>query len=160
VWRYGNQTEALEIGESLVRHPAATPLQRVTFSVLLGREHLDLGNLDRAAALLKQVEAEGKNLRDTRGPHMIAYTAIHAEDLRAAVLHAQGDPAGALAAMRRALETSHAEVERSRAAVGSSRTDMEYDSAIRTRNHRWALRSGSTLRRAATRRPRDPRSSG
>jgi CHAT domain-containing protein/tetratricopeptide (TPR) repeat protein len=135
LWRYGNQTEALGIGESLVRHAAATPMQRVTFSVLLGREHLSLGNLDRAAALLKQVEAEGKDLRDTRGLHMIAYTAIHTEDLRAAVLQAQGDPEGALAAMRRALEASHAEVERSRAYVGSSRTDMEYDSAIRTRNH-------------------------
>ena len=134
LWRYGNQTEALEIGESLVRHPAATPQQRITYIVLLGRNYAALGNRDRAADLLKKVEAEGKDLRDTRGPHMIAYTAIHTESLRATVLHAQGDPEGVLAAIRRALEASHAEVERSRAAAGSSRTDLEYDSAIRTRN--------------------------
>ena len=134
LWRYGNQTEALEIGESLVRHPAATPQQRITYTVLLGRNYVAIGNRDRGADLLKKVEAEGKDLRDTRGPHMIAYTTIHTEDLRATVLHAQGDPEGALAAIRRALEASHAEVERSRAAAGSSRTDLEYDSAIRTRN--------------------------
>jgi CHAT domain-containing protein len=134
LWRYGNQTEALEIGESLVRHPAATPQQRITYTVLLGRNYVELGNRDRAADLLKKVEAEGKDLRDTRGPHMIAYTTINTESLRAAVLQTQGDPEGALAAIRRALEASHAEVERSRAAAGSSRTDLEYDSAIRTRN--------------------------
>lgn len=59
LWRYGNQTEALELGESLVRHRAATPLQRVTFSVLLGRDYANLGNRNRASELLKQVEAEG-----------------------------------------------------------------------------------------------------
>ena len=134
LFRYGNQTEAMEIGESLVRHPAATPQQRITYTVLLGRNYVALGNRDRGADLLKKVEAEGKDLRDTRGPHMIAYTTIHTESLRATVLHAQGDPEGALAAIRRALEASHAEVERSRAAAGSSRTDLEYDNAIRTRN--------------------------
>ena len=71
-WRYGNQTKALELGESLVRHPAATPLQRITFSVLLGRDYVALGNRDRAADVLKKVEAEGKDLRDTRGPHQVA----------------------------------------------------------------------------------------
>ena len=132
--RYGNLTKALELGESLVRHPAATPLQRLTFSVLLGRDYVALGDRDRAADVLKKVEAEGKDLRDTRGPHQVAVTAILVEDLRARVLHVQGDPEGALAAMRRAIEASHAEVERSRAAAGSSRTNMEYDNAIRTRN--------------------------
>ncbi len=132
--RYGNLTEALELGESLVRHPAATPLQRLTFSVILGRDYVTLGDRDRAADMLKKVEAEGKNLRDTRGTHQVAVTAILVEDLRARVLHVQGDPEGAHAAMRRAIEASHAEVERSRAAAGSSRTDREYDDAIRTRN--------------------------
>jgi len=132
--RYGNLTEALALGESLVRHPAATPLQRLTFSVILGRDYVTLGDRDRAADMLKKVEVEGKNLRDTRGPHQVAVTAILVEDLRARVLHVQGDPEGAHAAMRRAIEASHAEVERSRAAAGSSRTDREYDGAIRTRN--------------------------
>ena len=132
--RYGNLTKALELGEALVRHPAATPLQRLTFSVVLGRDYVTLGDRDRAADVLKKVEAEGKNLRDTRGPHQVAVTAILVEDLRARVLHVQGDPEGAHAAMRRAIEASHAEVERSRAAAGSSRTNREYDGAIRTRN--------------------------
>ena len=130
----GNQTEALELGESLVRHRAATPLQRLTFSVVLGRDYVALGDRDRAADVLKKVEAEGKDLRDTRGPHQVADTVILVEDLRARVLYVQGDPEGALAAMRRAIEASHAEVKRSRAAAGSSRTNMEYDNAIRTRN--------------------------
>lgn len=132
--RYGNLTKALELGESLVRHPAATPLQRLTFSVVLGRDYVSLGYRDRAAEVLKKVEAEGKDLRDTRGPHQVAVTVILVEDLRARVLHVQGDPEGALAAMRRAIEASHAEVERSRAAAGSSRTNMEYDNAIQARN--------------------------
>lgn len=133
-WRYGNQTEALKVGESLVHHRAATPLQRVTFSALLGQDYVTLGKHDRAAAMLKQLEAEAKDLRDTRGPHQVAVTAIFVEDLRARVQHAQGDPEGALAAIRRAIEASRAEVERSRAVSGSLRTDLEYDSAIRTRN--------------------------
>ena len=95
LWRYGNQTEALEMGESLVRHPAATPQQRLTWTVNLGRDYVTLGNRNRAAEVLKQVEAEGKGLQDTRGPHMVAYTAIVTEDLRATVLHGQNDPEGA-----------------------------------------------------------------
>jgi tetratricopeptide (TPR) repeat protein len=133
-WRYGNQTEALNLGESLLHHPAAAPLQRVTFSALLGRDYVTLGKHDRAERLLEQLEAEGKELRDTRGPHQVAVTKIYTEDLRAMLRQVQGDPEGALAAIRRAIEASHAEVERSRAAAGSSRTDLEYDSAIRTRN--------------------------
>lgn len=106
----------------------------LSLSVHLGRDYLSLGNRDRAANLLKQVEAKGKDLRDTRRPHMVAYTIICTEDLRAAVQQAMGDPQGALAAIRRGLEASYAEVERSRAAAGTARTDMEYDSAIRMRN--------------------------
>jgi len=138
LWRelrnHGNQTEALELGESLVRHRSATPLQRITYAVQLGIDYANLGNRDRAAALLKQAEAEGKELRDTRRPHAVAYTAIYTERLRAVVLQFWDDPEGALAAVRRAIEASHAEVERARAAAGSSQTDMEYDSAIRLRN--------------------------
>ncbi len=133
-WRYGNQTEALKLGESLLHHRAATPLQRVTFSALLGRDYVTIGKHDRGARLLEQLEAEGKDLRDTRGPHQVAVTKIYTEDLRARLRQVQGDSEGALAAIRRAIEASHAEVERSRAAAGSSRTDLEYDAAIRTRN--------------------------
>jgi len=133
-WRHGNQTEALELGESLLRHRSVTPLQRITYAVQLGVDYANLGNRDRAAALLKQVESEGKELRDTRRPHAVAYTAISTERLRAVVLQFQDDPEGALAAVRRAIEASHAEAARARAVAGSSQTDMEYDSAIRQRN--------------------------
>ena len=138
LWRelrnHGNQTEALELGESLLRHRSVTPMQRITYAVQLGIDYAGLGNRDRAAALLKQAEAEGKELRDTRRPHAVAYTAIYTERLRAVVLQFQDDPEGALAAVRRALEASHAEAARARAVAGSSQTDMEYDSAIRLRN--------------------------
>ncbi len=143
LWSYGNQTEALELGESLVSHRAATPLNRITLSVHLGTDYATLGNHDRAANLLKQVEAEGRDLRDTRRPHMVAYTAISVEHLRAMVLQSQDDPEGALAAIRRAIDASYAEVERARAAAGSSQTDQEYDSAIRLRN--GVMYSGSWL---------------
>jgi CHAT domain-containing protein len=133
-WRYGNQTEAFALGESLVRHPAATPLQRLTWSVHLGRDYVAIGDRNRAAELLKHVEAVGRDLRDTRNPHAVAHTIIHTEDLRAMVLQAEGDTDGAVAAIRRAVEASNAEVERAKAAAGSSRMDLEYDSAIRSRN--------------------------
>jgi CHAT domain-containing protein len=134
LWRYGNQTEALEMGEALVRHPSVTPQQRITWLVNLGRDYVTLGNRNKAEESLKRVEAEGKGLQDTRGPHMVAYTAIVTEDLRAKVLEGQNDPEGALAAMRRALDASFTEVERARSAAGSARTDLYYDTAIRTRN--------------------------
>jgi hypothetical protein len=62
LWRYGNQTEALEMGEALVRHPSVTPQQRITWLVNLGRDYVTLGNRNKAEELLKRVEAEGKGL--------------------------------------------------------------------------------------------------
>jgi CHAT domain-containing protein len=134
LWRYGNQTEALEMGEALVRHRGITPEQRIAWTVNLGRDYVNLGNRSRAAELLKQAEAEVKTTQSTGNPHLLAYTTIATEDLRATVLQGQNDPEGALVAMRRALDASLAEVKRSSSAVGSPRTDLEYDAAIRQRN--------------------------
>ncbi len=134
LWRYGNQTEALEMGETLVHHSGITPAQRIAWTVNLGRDYVNLGNRSRAAELLKQAEAEAKAAGSTGNLHMLAYTTIATEDLRATVLQGQNDPEGALVAMRRALDASLAEVKRSRSVVGSPRTDLEYDAAIRQRN--------------------------
>jgi tetratricopeptide (TPR) repeat protein len=134
LWRYGNQTEALEMGDTLVRHRGITPEQRIAWTVNLGRDYANLGNRSRAAELLKQAEAEVKTTQATGNLHMLAYTTIATEDLRATVLQGQNDPDGALVAMRRALDASLAEVKRSRSVVGSPRTDLEYDAAIRQRN--------------------------
>jgi tetratricopeptide (TPR) repeat protein len=134
LWRYGNQTEALEMGDTLVRHRGITPEQRIAWTVNLGRDYANLGNRSRAAELLKQAEAEVKTTQATGNLHMLAYTTIATEDLRATVLQGQNDPEGALVAMRRALDASLAEVKRSRSVVGSPRTDLEYDAAIRQRN--------------------------
>ena len=134
LWRYGSQTEAVEMGEALVSHRAATPQQRLTWTVNLARDYVTIGKRSRAEELLKQVEAEGKGLQDTRGPHITAYTTIATEELRATVLNGQKDYEGAYAAIRRALDASLAEVKRARAAAGSARTNLEYDAAIRQRN--------------------------
>ncbi|MFO7707257.1 MAG: CHAT domain-containing protein [Desulfobacterales bacterium] len=134
LWRYGNQSEALEVGESLVRNRSATPEQRVTWTVLLGRDYVTLGNPQRAAELLKQVETEGGHVQNRHGPHSAAYTAISTDHLRAVVLQAQGDSDGALAAIRRSVDAGLVEVKRARAVAGASRTDLEYDTAIRLRN--------------------------
>ena len=108
LWRFGSQTEALEMGEALVSHRAATPQQRLTWTVNLARDYVTIGKRSRAEELLKQVEAEGKGLQDTRGPHMAAYTTIATEELRATVLNGQNDYEGAHAAIRRALDTAPA----------------------------------------------------
>jgi CHAT domain-containing protein len=134
LWRYGSQTEALEMGEALVHHRGITPEQRIAWTVDLGRNYMTLGNRSRAAELLKQAEAEAKAIQSTGSVRMIAYTTIATEDLRATVLQGQNDPEGALAATRRALEASLVEVKRCRSAVGSSGTDLEYDTALRQRN--------------------------
>ena len=122
------------MGEALVSHRAATPQQRLTWTVNLARDYVTIGKRSRAEELLKQVEAEGKGLQDTRGPHMAAYTTIATEELRATVLNGQNDYEGAHAAIRRALDASLAEVKRARAAAGSAWTNLEYDAAIRQRN--------------------------
>jgi CHAT domain-containing protein len=134
LWRYGNQTEAMEMGETLVHHRGITPEQRIAWTVNLGRDYVNLGNRSRATELLKQAEAEVKATGSTGNLHMLAYTTVATEDLRARLLQGQNDPEGALVAMRRALDASLAEVKRSRSVVGSPRTDLEYDAAIRQRN--------------------------
>jgi CHAT domain-containing protein len=135
LWRYGNQTEALEMGEALVRHPGVSPEQRIAWTANLGRDLVTIGNRSRAAELLRQVEDEGRAHQGKGSPHLIAYTAVWTEELRATLLQGQNDPDGALAAIRRALDTGLAEVQRARQAAGSARTDLEYDAAIRQRNN-------------------------
>ena len=45
LWRFGNQTEALEMGEALVRHSGATVEQRIAWTVSLGRNYVLIASL-------------------------------------------------------------------------------------------------------------------
>ncbi len=132
--RYGNQTEALELGESLVNHKAATPEQRLIYLSDLGLDYAGHGERDKAARALREVEEGTKTLGAKLGPRNRAYLEISTERLRAAVLHASSDPEGALAAIRRALAKSREEVETTKAEATKTRGTVNYDRAIRQRN--------------------------
>jgi CHAT domain-containing protein len=130
--RYGNQTEALEMGEALVNNRDASPMQRLIYQVDLGLDYASLGEHGKAAGVLEAVDAGRKALDPRLDPRWRAYVAISADRLRAAVLHAGADPEGSLAAIKRALSLSHAEVEATRAVA--SRTGVQQDGALRQRN--------------------------
>ena len=130
--RYGNQSEALEMGEALVRNRDATPLQRLIYQVDLGLDYSTLGERDKAAEALREVDAGRKALDAQLDPRWRAYAAISADRLRAAVLHASADPEGSLAAIKRALALSVIEVDAAHATV--SKTGVQQDGALRQRN--------------------------
>ncbi len=130
--RYGNQSEALELGESLANHRDATPEQRVIYKSDLGLDYASHGERDKAARMLAEVDAERKRLEASLGPRNRAYLAVSADRLRAAVLQASGDAEGSLAAIKRALAASRAEVEATRALASTS--GLAHDRAIRQRN--------------------------
>ncbi|MBK7658029.1 MAG: CHAT domain-containing protein [Betaproteobacteria bacterium] len=130
--RYGNQTEALEMGEALANHRDATPEQRLLYKSDLGLDYASQGERDKAARTLAEVDAERKRLDPTLGPRNRAYLTVSTERLRAAVLHANADAEGSLAAIKRALAASRAEVEATK--VLASASGLPYDRSIRQRN--------------------------
>lgn len=130
--RYGNQTEAFELGESLVSDRRTTPEGRIILKADLGLDYAALGERDKAARLLREVDEGRRQLAPSLGPRSTAYLEVSAERLRAAVLHANADPEGSYAAIKRALAASQAEVKATRALATT--TGVAQDRAIRQRN--------------------------
>lgn len=132
VQRYGNQTEALEMGERLVEEKTLLPESRALFLVYLGQDYLNQGNLPKARSILARAEREMAGQPATVPQSIRRLMVIETERLRSSVLQQEGNLAGAEAAAKKALTVATDEVARLKATPSSD--PMEQDRSLRARN--------------------------
>ena len=141
LWRYGNQTEAMQMGEALAENKALPPGRRASVLGDLGNDYLYVGNPAAAKRTLSRGEAEVQRNAAAMTPFDVAYSGVTLEGLRSNILRHEGDLDAAEIAARKSATMATAMVAQF-ARRGTVTNPFQSDSSIRLRN--------STLSRLVT----------
>jgi CHAT domain-containing protein len=130
--RYGNQTEALALGERLVAQKSILPTGHILYLLFLGQDYSQIGNRARARELLVQAETETRResaaVVGTEG----TFIAVETERLRSIIAQYDADWVSAESSAQKSLALANDLVATLRANPAGD--PMQYDRAIRTRN--------------------------